>query len=276
MAKKQGKTSEQMLFALLITAGLIMFFVPQSLTNKLQLTFVRTFNKPLSICRNFTLAASNPQTLSNVVDQNKYIRLRNHLANNIQWLRHERQNVEKLAGLRNKAAWKRAAFVLGDVITAFNDISRSELTINRGKNDGLAKGQFVLGNHSVIGTITELDSHTARVRLLTDPRTQMTVKIGESDLQCVMQGNGDGSAGIPLISKKHKIEKGDIIYVQKKPGFLDIPMITGIVAQCKTDDKNPLLWEIKVKPSCDIQNLKSVTVIVMSPPEESENGETDR
>lgn len=276
MAKKQGKTSEQMLFALLITAGLIMFFVPQSLTNKLQLAFVRTFNKPLSICRNFTLSASNPRTLSNVVDQNKYIRLRNHLANNIQWLRQERQNVEKLSGLRNKAAWKRAAFVLGDVITAFNDISRSELTINRGKNDGLAKGQFVLGNHSVIGTITELDSHTARVQLLTDPRTQMTVKIGELDFQCVMQGNGDGSAGIPLISKKCKIEKGDIIYVQKKPGFLDIPMITGIVAQCKTDDKNPLLWEIKVKPSCDIRNLKSVTVIVMSPPEESENGETDR
>jgi rod shape-determining protein MreC len=271
MAKKRNKTSERMLFACLITAGLIMFFVPQSLTNKLQLSFVRVFNKPLNICRNLTLAASKPRALSNVVAQDKYIRLRNHLANNIQWLRQERQNVEKLSGLRNRAAWKGAGFVLGDVITAVNDISRSEFAINRGKNDGLAKGQFVLGNYSIIGTISELDSRTARVQLLTDPRSQITVKIGELDLQCVMQGNGDGSASIALISKKYKIENGDIIYAQKKPGFLDIPMITGIVAQCKTDDKNPLLWEIKGKPSCDIQKLKSVTVIVMSPPEQTEN-----
>jgi len=275
MAKKRNKTSERMLFACLITAGLIMFFVPQSLTNKLQLSFLRVFNKPLNICRNLTLAASNPRALSNVVAQDKYIRLRNHLANNIQWLRQERQNVEKLSGLRNRAAWKGTGFILGDVITAVNDISRSEFTINRGQNDGLAKGQFVLGNYSIIGTISELDSHTARVQLLTDPRSQMTVKIGELDFQCVMQGNGDGSAGIALISKKYKIENGDIIYAQKKPGFLDIPMITGIVAQCKTDDKNPLLWEIKVKPSCDIQKLKSVTVIVMSTPEQTENDETD-
>ncbi|MHC4114539.1 MAG: rod shape-determining protein MreC [Planctomycetota bacterium] len=275
MAKKRNKTSERTLFACLIIAGLIMFFVPQSLTNKLQLTFVRVFNKPLSICRNFTLVTSNQRTLSNVVDQNKYIRLRNHLANNMQWLRQERQNVEKLSGLRNRPVWKGVSFVLGDVITAFTDISRSEFTIDRGKNDGLVKGQFVLGNYSIIGTISELDSHTARVRLLTDPRSQMTVKIGELDFQCVMQGNGDGSAGIALISKKYKIENGDIIYVQKKPGVLNVPMITGIVAQCKTDDNNPLLWEIKVKPSCDIQRLKSVTVIVMNPQEQTENDKTN-
>jgi rod shape-determining protein MreC len=264
MAKKQSKISEQTLFSCLILAGLIIFFVPQSLTNKLQFAFVRVFNKPLSICRNFTLAASNQQSLSNVVDQGKYISLRNHLANNIQWLRQERQNVEKLSGLRNRSVWKGASFVLADVITAFTDISRREFIINRGKNDGLAEGQFVLGNDSFVGTISDLDSRTARVRLLTDPGSRITVKIGELDLQCIMQGNGDDSASIQLISKKYKIENGDIIYVQKKPGFLDIPTIVGIVVQCKTDDENPLLWYIKVKPACDIQRLKRVTVVIMN------------
>jgi len=264
MTKKRNKISKQMLFACLIIAGLIVFFVPQSLTNKLQLTFVRVFNKPLTICRKFTLAASNQKSLSNAVDQDKYINLRNHLANNMQWLRQERQNVERLSGLRSRAVWKGVSFVLGDVITAFTDISRSEFTINRGKDDGLAKGQFVLGNYSIIGTISELDSRTARVQLLTDPRSQMMVKIGELDFQCVMQGNGDGLADIALIPKNYEIENGDIIYVQKKPGFLDIPMIVGIVAQRKTDDNNPLLWEIRVKPACDIQRLNSVTVIVMN------------
>lgn len=264
MAKKQSKISERMLFTWLILAGFIVLFTPRSLTNKLQFAFFRIFNRPLSICRNLTLAAPNQQSSSNVVDRKKYIRLRNHLANNIQWLRQERQNVEKLSGLRNRSVWKGVGFVLADVITIFTDISRNEFIINRGKNDGLAKGQFVLGSDSIVGTISDLDSRTARVQLLTDPGSRITVKIGELDLQCMMQGNGDGSASIKLVSKKYKIENGNIIYVQKKPGFLDIPMIAGIVVQCKADDENPLLWEIKVKPVYEMKDIKSVTVIIMN------------
>ena len=159
---------------------------------------------------------------------------------------------------------KNKFFVQADVITAITNISQSEFIINRGKNDGLVKGQFVLGNDSIVGAISDFDSRIARVRLLTDPRSKMAVKIGESDLQGVMQGNGDDSASIRFIPKKYKIENGDIVYVQKKPGFLDIPMIVGIVVQCKTDDKSPLLWEIKVRPACDIQRLKNVAVIIMN------------
>ncbi len=264
MAKKQSKISERVLFTCLILAGLIIFFVPQSLTNKLQFVFVRIFNKPLSICRNFTLAASNQQSLSNVVNQRQYLKLRNHLANNIQWLHQEHQNVEKLSGLRNRSVWKGVDFVLADIITAFTGISQNEFIINRGRDDGLAQGQFVFNDHSIIGIIADLDSRMARVQLLTDPRSKVAVKIGELDLKCIMQGNGDGSAGIQLVSRKHKIENGDIIYIQKTPGFLDVPMIAGTVAQCKTDDENPLLWKIAVEPTSDIRDIKSVTVIVMN------------
>ena len=265
MAIKQSNISEQTLFTSLILAGFVMFFVSQNLTNKLQLAFVRVFNKPLAICRNLTLAASNQQSLANAVDQSKYISLRNLLANNNQWLRQEHQNIEKLSGLRNRSVWKGANFVLADVITSFADISRSELIINRGKNDGLVNGQFVLGDESIVGTICEIDSNTARIRLLTDPASRITVKIGELDIQCVMQGNGDESASIKMVPQKYKIENGDIVCAQKKPGFLDVSMITATVAQCKADDDNPLLWEIEVEPACDVKRLKTVTVIIMNP-----------
>ena len=34
---------------------------------------------------------------------------------------------------------------------------------------------------------------------------------------------------------------------------------------CKSNDENPLLWDITVKPACDIKTLTDVAVIVMNP-----------
>lgn len=270
MAKQQGRIWERTLFIRLMLAGVVFLFAPTSLTNSLQFAFVHIFHRPLSICRNLTLAACKQQSLANVVDQSKYIELRNHLANNIQWLRQERQKVEMLSGLRDRPVWEGVNFVLADVITAFIDGSRSEFIVNRGKDDGLAKGQFVLGNHSIIGTISDLDSRMALVRLVTDPKSKIAVKIGELNLQGIMQGKGNGSPKIQLLPIKHKIKIGDVVCAQKKPGFLDIPMIAGTVVHCKADDDIPLLWDIVVKPACDIQRLNSVTVIVMDSQEQNQ------
>jgi rod shape-determining protein MreC len=160
---------------------------------------------------------------------------------------------------------------LADIITAFTKNSQSEFIINRGKEDGLVKGQFVLGEHSIVGTVSDLDSRTARICLVTDLDSKTAVRIGESNLHGIMQGNGDGSARIELLPTKYKVKIGDIVYVQKKPGFLDSPMIVGIVVQCKTDDKNPLFWDIKIDPACNLQKLNCVSVIVMDSQEQYQN-----
>ncbi|GAF84958.1 unnamed protein product [marine sediment metagenome] len=187
-------------------------------------------------------------------------------------LHQERQKLEKLSGLYDRFVWEGVNFVLADVITAFIDGSRSEFIINRGINDGLAKGQLVLGHYSIIGTISDLDSRTARVRLVTDPTSKIAVKIAELNVGGIMQGNGNNSAKIQLLPIKHKIKIGDIVYVRKKPGFLDTSMIVATVAQCKRDGENALLWDITVKPACDIQRLNNVAVIIMNPHEQNQTG----
>lgn len=249
-----------MVFIWLLLAGICVFFMPRRLTDNFRFAFMRVFREPLAICANLVNLSSSrqPQT----VDLHKYIRLRNHLANNIQWLREERQKVETLSGIRGGSAWAGVSFVLADIITSFVYGPQSEFIINRGKNDGLSEGQFVLGEHSILGTIASLDSHNARVRLLTNTEATIPVKIGELDVQAIMQGSGNGMARVVMLPIKHKVKVGDIVYAQKKPGFLDVPMITGIVAQCKADEKNPLLWDLAVRPACDMETLHSVTVIV--------------
>jgi len=255
-----------MLFTWFMLAGFIFLFAPQNLTNKFQLAFARIFRWPLSIGRNISLSAHTQSArggLTDVVSRREYNKLQNHLANLTEQLYQKHQKVENLSGLRDRLPLKGAKLVLADVIREFIDGLRSEFIINRGENDGLAQGQFVLGDNSIIGTISYVSSRTALVKLVTDSTSKIAVKIAE--LNRVMQGTGSNSAKVQLLSIKHKVKIGDVVYASKKPGFLDAPMIIGTVAQCKRDDENPSLWDITVKPASDIERLNSVAVIIMNP-----------
>lgn len=254
-----------MSFTLLMLVGLIFLFAPQNVTNKFQFAFARIFRWPLSISRNLSLFAYTHQPLTKVVSRREFDKLQNHLANIKQELLQEQKRVEKLSGLRNRFVWEGAKFVLADVITSYVDELQSELIINRGQDDGLAKGQFVLGDNSIVGIIYSVDSRTARVRLFTDPKSNIPVKLPGTDISRVMQGAGNSSATIRMIKQKVKI--GDDIFAVKKPGFLDTPIIIGKVFQCKRNNESPLLWDVTVKPVCDIEKLNDVAVIIMNPQE---------
>ena len=83
-------------------------------------------------------------------------------------LRYERQKNKKLSGLRNTFAWERAKLLIAEVTTTqFTGLGR-KFIINRGHADGVAAGQFVLGNYSIIGVVSDVSSSKATVKLITD------------------------------------------------------------------------------------------------------------
>ena len=261
MARKQIRVSRRMLFTWFMLAGFIFLFAPQNLTNKFQFAFARIFRWPLSIGRNISLSARAQQPLIDVVSRREYDKLQNHLANLTEALIQGRQEFEKLYGLYNRYVWDDVEFMLADVITASIEGTHCELIINRGENDGLSEGQFVLGDNSIIGTISVLSSRTARVKLITDPTSKIAVKIAE--LKTVMKGDGDNLAKVEMA--KHKVKIGEDVFALKKPGFLDAPIKVGTVVKCESNDKHPLLWDIMIKPACKIEILNDVAVIIMNP-----------
>jgi rod shape-determining protein MreC len=267
---RNNRVPDRVLFISLFMTGLIFLFAPQKITSKFQFAFVRVFCRPLSIGRDISLSAygimaSAEGSQEDVVSRTRYNKLHNRLANMTEWLKQERQKVESLSGLRNRTVWQGVDFVLADVITSVNDKLHSELIINRGDEDGLAVGQYVIANESIIGAICKTDTRTARVRLITDPASQIAVKIEGLNKDRILQGTGDNCAKVKLLPTKYKVEVDEVVYARKKPGFLSTPVILGTVTQCESNNDNPLLWDITVKPACDIGNLTEVSVIVINP-----------
>ncbi len=261
MAKNQIRCSNRMTFTLLLLTGLVFLLAPQSLTNKFQLAFARIFRWPLSIGRNFSLAARTHQPVKQMLKRSQ-MQYQNHIDNLEELLRQERLKVQKLSGIRERLPLEGVNLVLAAVSMAPEGL-KNELIINRGSDDGLTVGQFVLGDNSIIATTSDISSRTARVRLFTDPASKIAVTVGTSNIERIMQGNGDNSATIPML--KNRVKTGTQVFTRKKPGFLDAPMIIGKVAQSERNKESPLLWDITVEPVCDIEALNDVAVIVMNP-----------
>jgi len=187
----------------------------------------------------------------------------NYIDNLEETLAQERKRFKKLSGLYNTYVWEGTDFVLADVITTVEG-SRNERTIDCRKTTGLAKGQFVLGDESIIGTISDIfpQISKATVKLVTDPTSIIPVKV--AGLKGLMKGTGNNSAKIEMV--KNKVEVGQNVFAFKEPGFLDAPMIVGKVSECNRNQKNPSLWDITVVPACNIKQLEDVAVIIMNPP----------
>jgi rod shape-determining protein MreC len=263
--RRLGSVSRGMVFTWFTLAALILVVAPQEVTNKFQFAFARIFRWPLSISRNISLSARTQQSLTEVVSRREHSQLQNHLANVTEELLQKHRKVEELSGLRDRLyALQGAKLMLADVITGSID-GDNKLIINRGENDGLALEQFVLGDNSIIGTISEVSARTAKVKLITDPSSSIAAKIVGLDVETVIQGDGKDLVKVQLLSIKHKVQTGDDVYACKKPGLLDTAIKIGTVTGCKRDDGNPLLWDVTVKPACDIKNLSEVAVVIMNP-----------
>lgn len=264
MAGKRIRISKRMLFAWCVMGGLIVLCSPRALTGKFQFAFARIFRLPLSIGRNMPLSASTEVSIRNE-EARKEAQYQNHIINLEEELHQKNLALEQISGMRSRLRGLEGAQIMPvDIITASVEGKQCELVINRGSEDGLTKGLYVIGDNSAIGTITELAGRTAKVRLFTDSSSIVQVNIAGLDLNMLMQGDGANRAKIKLVPIKHKINTGDAVLIHKKPGWLDSAMIVGNVAECKRDSKTPGLWDITVRPVCDITKLNTVAALKMS------------
>lgn len=252
-----------MLFTWFMLAGLILLLAPQKLTSKFQFAFASIFRVPLSITRTLSVGARK-KSAGDFVSRDEYNQLQNHLTNVIAQLDIEHEKVELMTGMRDRLTLEGASFVIAKVITASTESAKNQIVINRGVKDGLAVGQFVHGDNSIIGKVSEVDARFARIKLLSDPGLKIPVKISGLKADYILTGNGT-SAKIGLVPTRTKIETGQEVLAAEQPGILDAPVILGKIGEFKEDQNHPLVWDITVEPVCNIEKLKTVVVIIMNP-----------
>ncbi len=262
--KREGSLSKRMLFTWCMLASIIFYVTPQDSSDKLQLAFAHIFHVPLNATRNLSLSSTTQKNLKDNVSKKDYEILENQINILNQQLKQMADNFQLLTDL-NSYVGQNIDYIYGYVVPAAANINLSELTINCAGVKGIEKGQLVMArNLTIIGTISNIapEMKNAKVKLITDPESNIAVRIEGLGQRLWMQGNGDNTARISNVSRDIEILPGQKVYALKRAGATDWDRYLGTVLKCKPDDKNPLLLDITVKPAWNVEELNEVAIII--------------
>ncbi len=148
----------------------------------------------------------------------------------------------------------------------------NEFSIALGAESGARDGLRVLAAETLIGVIHRTSTHTAQVRLLSDPATQMRVLIGrqtEQGLKLVdasfwLVGAGRGRIEVRDVDRRYVDEGvavGDTILTPPDDPALPVSLAVGMISSIRNDRDNGLLRVLEVTPSVDFDDLRQVFVL---------------
>jgi rod shape-determining protein MreC len=86
-----------------------------------------------------------------------------------------------------------------------------QITLGRGRGDGIEPGAIVFGTGGVVGRVTEVTSNTSRVLLISDPSSQVGVSISRSRSMGYMRGQSEDRAVMEFFDKVPDVKPGDIV-----------------------------------------------------------------
>ena len=139
------------------------------------------------------------------------------------------------------------------------------LIIDAGKAQGVEKGMSVVVPRGLVGRIQSVGSNWAKVLLITDPRSSVSVLSQASRATGQVQGLVDGDLVMKYISQEKVINKGDIVITSGLGGNLPKGLVVGQITAVEQRDSD-LFQQATVRPTVDFYRLEKVLVIAAFEP----------
>ena len=141
--------------------------------------------------------------------------------------------------------------------------------IDRGSEDGVVQGQAVIDGTGVMGQVEEVQTHFARVRLISDPSHALPVQINRTGLRTVAFGSGEtGYLNLPNVPREADVRIGDLLVTSglgdRFPGGYPVAEVTEI------DREEGLAFAVvQAKPLASLDRGREVLLIRTVKPEDS-------
>jgi len=135
------------------------------------------------------------------------------------------------------------------------------IIINRGSNDGVLRGMPVVTDQGLVGRVDAVIADAARVQLITDPASEVNVRLQNAQTDGSLVGSVTGDVTLELIPQDINIESGDLVLTSGLGGGYPPDLIIGQVINIRTRDFD-LFQQATVQPVVDFNRLQIVLIII--------------
>lgn len=151
--------------------------------------------------------------------------------------------------------------IVARVIAKDQNISNSILVIDRGSQDAVAVGQTVIAGPSILlGRVFETGESFSKVRLLTDPQSQVNVFVQGTDLQGIVSGQ----YGLGLLLEKvpwaRDLEVGSLVLSSGVGGDFPNGLLIGQIKEKVASEAAPH-QTARITPATQVEVLDFVFVV---------------
>lgn len=161
------------------------------------------------------------------------------------------------------AASKRVAerSMVAKLVAVNPDPTTRTIVIDKGRKDGVFKGQPVIDAHGVIGQVTEANLFNSRVTLITDSSHDIPVQVVRNGLRTILKGSsGSNNLVAPFLTRSADIRKGDVLVTSGLGGRFP-PNYPVARVQRVVDDPNEAFLNITAQPMAELDHGRLVLLI---------------
>ncbi|MBN2388541.1 MAG: rod shape-determining protein MreC [Anaerolineales bacterium] len=133
--------------------------------------------------------------------------------------------------------------------------------INVGSNDGIRTGMPVVNDRGLVGRVDAVAAEAARVQLITDPASQVNVRLQGSNTDALLIGSVTGDLSLDMISQDANVPVGEVVLTSGLGGGFPPNILVGQVLSIRKLDYE-LFQQATVQPVVDFNQVQFVLVII--------------
>jgi rod shape-determining protein MreC len=144
------------------------------------------------------------------------------------------------------------------------------ITIDRGSSDGIRRNAPVASGDGLVGIVSNVDSHTALVTLITDPDSFVWALDYRTGVRGGVKPGPGGTLQLTDVSKQKVVRDGDVLVTagtrsKRYPDLYPYGIPIGRVTSFSALDTAPFL-QVQVQPFANLGSLEAVAVLVPKHP----------
>jgi rod shape-determining protein MreC len=149
--------------------------------------------------------------------------------------------------------------LLGSVQGGDTDVFSRSYIVSVGSRDGVQVGYPVVWGNIALGRVSMVGALYSRVRILADPKSRVTVRLGAGRYEGVLAGNGRRSCPV-LFVPNADIKVGDVVVTSGTDEFFPPDLVVGRVSRFNPRPSEPQA-DVEVELELDFSRVENCLVL---------------